>query len=439
MMSKYRVVNFSGTPYGTPTAMQESRQAYINTHLSGPKNYAFHNQISTTCNSQSQKNHIFSDTSVVDDQLNKLIGLVDKLNAHAKTMDERKQQQAILHMEQVIGRITRILNRPENLTPQQKDLYLDNLQETLKLAEELSIYEHGNAWTWREIGRLLIVIAGAAAITAIVSYFVLSSAPIAITVAVCSALLADLGFYLLKFSSADSLKETLSDVVRNVKPFPADEKGDLNPLYPGYCNIDGSDDNDQNGYGLLGNSFDRYLNEDDIYSYLSSKVFHSPYFPDRYTPELTKKIRTGLENRLNSGDNKQELLDQLPDDSSCEKLAALSDVASIPVGENVFFISMEELIAEGDLDPLGAENPTEALKNAFDKVAIKAESQSPSLMTTFTHAVNAVYSFFGASSHEHDDAEQEDSNHHEQRRCPRDSLPRERFRDFQVPEINSLT
>jgi hypothetical protein len=413
-MSKYRVINFAGVPYGTPKAMQEGRQAYIKKHLSESKDYALAQQIKIVKSCDRSKERLFIDKSVVEDQLDGLLGHVFHLNGNARTMMEKEQQQAILHTEQVIGRVARILNRPKNPTQQQKQSYLDNLQETLKLAEELSLHE--NTWTIRKIGRLLMGIAAAAAITAIVSYFLVSSAPIAMTVAVCSALLGGLGLYLQKFSKAASLKETLSDVVHNVKPFPADKRAGLySSNVGGYEPYDSGsdDDNHQNGGGLLEGKFDRYFNMStvgNIRNYLSSQLPYSnsgsEFKRNRYTmspsEQLIEKIKIGLEQRLASGDNELELHDQLSSDSSVAKLVASSGIEIIPVENGVVFASVEELMADGGLDPLGADNPVEALKSAYQTLVAKIEAQYTSPMTHITNTAKAVYSFFADSRRQSD-------------------------------------
>jgi len=337
-----------------------------------------------------RKELIFIDQSVVDNQLDHLLDQLNKLDFRATTMEKREQQQAILQTEQVIGRVARILNRPYDPTQEQKKLYLDNLQETLKLAETLSIHE--NTWTWRKIGRLLMGIAAAAAITAIVSFFVFSTAPIAMTVAVCSALLGGLGLYLQKFSNAASLNETLSDVVHNVKLFPADVEVDV-VLFS-------EDDNPQNGCRLFMRRFDKYLEESKIGDYLKYKVFSQQDYPDRYITELTEKIKSGLEQRLDSQDNENELHDQLSIDLSVEQLVASSGIEIIPMDNGVVFASVEELMADGGLDPLGSANPEKALKSAHQTLVAKIEAQHTSPMTHITNAVNAVFSFFGSTDRE---------------------------------------
>ena len=47
-MSKYRVINFSGVPYGTPDEMRAGREAYIDRHLYGQEDYALANKIDET-------------------------------------------------------------------------------------------------------------------------------------------------------------------------------------------------------------------------------------------------------------------------------------------------------------------------------------------------------------------------------------------------------
>jgi len=404
LMSKYRVINFSGVPYGTPDEMRAGRKAYIDRHLSGQKDYALANKIGETKSYTYRKELIFIDQSVVDNQLVSLLDQLNKLeplDLRVTTMEKREQQQAILQTEQVIGRVARILNRPYDLTQEQKKLYLDNLQETLKLAETLSIHE--NTWTWRKIGRLLMGIAAAAAITAIVSFFVFSTAPIAITVAVCSALLGGLGLYLQQFSNAASLNETLSDVVHNVKLFPADVEVDVVLFSEDGNELDDSgsdDDNPQNGCRLFMRRFDKYLEESEIGDYLKSKVFSQQYYLDRYITELTEKIKSGLEQRLDSQDNENELHDQLSIDSSVEQLVASSGIEIIPMDNGVVFASVEELMADGGLDPLGSANPEKALKSAHQTLVAKIEAQHTSPMTHITNAVNAVFSFFGSTDRE---------------------------------------
>ena len=263
----------------------------------------------------------------------------------------------------------------------------------------------------RKIGRLLMGIAAAAAITAIARYFLVSLAPIAMTVAVCSALLGGLGLYLQKFSKAASLKEALSDVVHNVKPFPADEEdGFVLATVGGYKPYDSDDDNHQNGGGLLEGKFDRYINLRKIQAYLTAQIpvsfdrLHIKTYGFEITPSnrLIAEIKRGLEQRLASGDNELELHDQLSSDSSVKKLVASSGIEIIPMDNGVVFASVEELMADGGLDPLGSANPEEALKSAHQTLVAKIESQHTSPMTHITNAANAVYSFFAGSRRQSD-------------------------------------
>ena len=117
---------------------------------------------------------------------------------------------------------------------------------------------------------------------------------------------------------------------------------------------------------------------------------------------LIAEIKRGLEQRLASGDNELELHDQLSSDSSVKKLVASSGIEIIPMDNGVVFASVEELMADGGLDPLGSANPEEALKSAHQTLVAKIESQHTSPMTHITNAANAVYSFFAGSRRQSD-------------------------------------
>lgn len=342
-IGKYRVVNFSGTPYGTPDAMYQGREDYFNKHK--------------------HKHHPHQDDAQLNRLSNELFELFNSIHttlSNSLSNSLNKKRQKIFYIEQVIGRVTRILNRPEQPTAMQKALYLDNLSETLKLAAELSFHEE--TWTFRSLGHLLMWIAAAAAMTAIVSYFLVSSAPIAITAAVCSALLGGLGLYLQKFSNAANISEALSDVVHNVKPFPC-IKGHV-----GHVGVD--DDVHQ-----CSNSITEYFknNANDIDTYLTT-VSHVKNVDDGRA-FLYSAISDAFNQRINAGDSAEELMAYLNESKNlnCERLAASCGIAIIPEKNTshefsaLAFLPMEALFAEGGLDYLGAEDPTDALQKAYVK------------------------------------------------------------------------
>lgn len=367
-MSKYSVVNFSGISYGKPESMYKGRMSYTTKHLfemhTNGQNYWLNERIVAILQLEDKMRDIFIDSTLVEKQLRELEQHISTLYQAAESINDEvstknKQLQA-LHCEQVIGRVLRILNRPLAPTNRQQQLYIDNLNETLKLAEELSGIDQ--PWTLRQIGRLLMWISVAATLTSVVSFVTLFSIPVALTAAACAILLGGLGYYLNRFANARNLQESLEDVVHNVKLFPQNSDHDRLPEFD-YCNV------------ILMFEYTREIVSNKTDNITSINGISIDRF-SHYIPILPHKCTTALALRVAAGDSLEELQDQLQNNqerNSIEQLLDICGLVVLEINQEIVIKSIEDLMAHGGLDPLGAENPTEALQQACQQVLVEEE------------------------------------------------------------------
>ena len=394
-MRKYQVVNFAGIPYGKPDEMQKGRERYIDRQLV-TNDFIWH---PITPNKHQD---VFKVLHLGHQQLKELHSLLLK-NATIHSSSPSNAPLAMLHCEQVIGRVLRILNRPQTPTLHQMDLYHQNLDETLKLAQDLS----GYGFNWRKLGRVLMALALCAAVASGLTYF-LVSAPVSFALAGSAVFLGTLGWFLKKYSPAN-LEEKVTDFVNNVKRFDLTFK---NNNFSGYADGHYYDDNGPNGpFGA------RDQIREMIYTYLPQNSRLPRFQPDAshmYDPiSHGEALVFSLTNRVVAGDHIDELqqqFQQIPECQGLERLKHVAAISGLTVIENqndsFSMINTTELYALTHLDPLGSENPAEALRQAsieyhekthLCEERVKEKSLAQQAYQALSSWGSSVYSFFGNS------------------------------------------
>ncbi|MDP3705226.1 MAG: hypothetical protein Q8R24_04875 [Legionellaceae bacterium] len=221
-MPGYEIVNFAGVPYATPEEMFYGRFTYVAAHVDNANynNSQFHLlQRQIFC--LEDHNRIFKDNPLGIKQLHDLLSMLRSLE---KTIDDDiatiDDDIAMLHCEQAIGRVLRILNRPTDDDSKQAQCYNENIKQTLQLARFLS--RHGSTYSSRRLGRLLMGIAIAAAIASVAVIF-FTSAPYSIALGCFAGFVGLTGLLVSKYGKVKNIEEVLTDLANNVKPLPENE------------------------------------------------------------------------------------------------------------------------------------------------------------------------------------------------------------------------
>lgn len=385
VMHKYKVINFSGVPYGKPAEMQKGREQYIVRQLVKTDDI-WHPKL----NNKYQE--VFKVIPLGHQQLKVL---------HTLLMRASNTPLDAFHCEQVIGRVLRILNRPRSPDMHQMISYNANLDETLKLAHNLSRY----GVNWRKIGRVLMNFALCAAVASGVAFFLVSS-PASFAMAGAAAFLGSVAWFLKIFSVAN-LEETLSGFVGNAKRFVPSHKNTFN-FDNHYYFSDGSNVPPPNGpfYDIkrIRDTLNEYLPQSLVLPQFQS---NTSYFHDVSYREV---LAVSLQSRVIEGDDFNELLQQLNDIPTCSDIDHFKYVAAICgltmiLDENHTFSMIETsaLYELTHLDPLGSDNPAEALQQAaveFHKNRIKSceeVKEKTKENTLVQQAYQTLSGFFGST------------------------------------------
>ena len=366
-MRKYQVVNFAGILYGKPNEMEVGRLQYIERQLT--KDNVWHPEHPDYVD-------VFKMLPLGRAHLRQLHSILSDIS--------RKDPLATLHCEQVIGRVLRILNRPQNPSSVQVDEYNRNLQETLKLAEHLSRSD----FNWRRLGRVLMAVAMCAAVASGIAFF-FASAPVSFALAGSAVFLGAVGWYLNRYSPA-SLEEVVTDFVHNVKDFSNQPVDDTKPFDPRY-----NDPNDP-------------FNQ--VYSVISTSMSEINNVSNEIRCPIRLECTLSLKSRLIAGDSLTEIqaqYDKTKAYQGLDRLKRVITISGLTVIENqdcsIRVIATTALYYLTHLDPLGSDNPEEALRQASEEytVAIK-RLDAPTYVQQVSETVSgwgrSIYSLFSRNT-----------------------------------------
>ena len=369
-MRKYQVVNFAGILYGKPNEMEVGRLQYIERQLT--KDNVWHPEHPDYVD-------VFKMLPLGRAHLRQLHSILSDIS--------RKDPLATLHCEQVIGRVLRILNRPQNPSSDQVNEYHRNLQETLKLAEHLSRSD----FNWRRLGRVLMAVAMCAAVASGIAFF-FASAPVSFALAGSAVFLGAVSWYLNRYSPAN-LEEVVTDFVHNVKDFSNQHVDDMKPFSP--CYIDPNDLFYQ-AHSIISTSMSGINN-------VSNKIRDA-------LDQICYECTFSLKSRLIAGDSLREIQAQYNETKEYQGLDLLKRVMAISgltaiknQDSSIRVIGTTALYDLTHLDPLGSDNPEEALRQASEEytVAIK-RLDAPTYVQQVSETVSgwgrSIYSLFSRNT-----------------------------------------
>ena len=366
-MRKYQVVNFAGILYGKPKEMQIGRLQYIQRQLT--KENVWHPE-------QQLYVDVFKVLPLGHAHLRQLHSILSDIS--------RKDPLATLHCEQVIGRVLRILNRPQNPSSDQVNEYHRNLQETLKLAEHLSRSD----FNWRRLGRVLMAVAMCAAVASGIAFF-FASAPVSFALAGSAVFLGAVSWYLNRYSPAN-LEEVVTDFVHNVKDFSNQPVDDTKPFDPRY-----NDPNDP-------------FNQ--VYSVISTSMSEINNVSNEIRCPIRLECTLSLKSRLIAGDSLTEIqaqYDKTKAYQGLDRLKRVITISGLTVIENqdcsIRVIATTALYYLTHLDPLGSDNPEEALRQASEEYTVAIERlDAPTYVQQVSETVSgwgrSIYSLFSRNT-----------------------------------------